>query len=170
MLRFLVFVSFTIMASACLKDSKSGCSYQPTGKTAGAAEIDSLEAYLDSNGIQAIKDPRGFYYKIIFPGTPIDTLGLCSEVMVTYTGKTAAADTVFDKGTDVQYTLGRFIDGWRYGLQLAGKGGQIQLFIPPSLGYGNVEVRDRNTNKLVIPANSILVFDVKLTNYSADPY
>ena len=41
------------------------------------------------------------------------------------------------------------------------EGGERIMAIPPSLGYGAQEVKDA-TGKVVIPANSTIIFDVKL--------
>jgi FKBP-type peptidyl-prolyl cis-trans isomerase FkpA len=42
-------------------------------------------------------------------------------------------------------------------------GGKIRLYCPPSLGYGS-EVKRDGAGNTVIPANSILIFEVELTN------
>jgi FKBP-type peptidyl-prolyl cis-trans isomerase len=64
---------------------------------------------------------------------------------------------VFDQQLKYVFsTLGSLIDGWRQGLPLIKKGGEIKLYIPPSLGYGS-----DNSNPS-IPPNSILIFDVTL--------
>ena len=40
------------------------------------------------------------------------------------------------------------------------------MAIPPTLGYGTTDVKDAN-GKVIIPANSTIVFDVKLVNVQA---
>jgi len=62
------------------------------------------------------------------------------------------------------FTLGSSIEGLRKGIQLIKKGGHMKLYIPPTLAYGAVDVKD-DYGKVVIPANSILVFDITLTNF-----
>jgi FKBP-type peptidyl-prolyl cis-trans isomerase FkpA len=59
------------------------------------------------------------------------------------------------------FVLGTLIDGWKIGVPLIKKGGQIRLYIPPSLGYGSSDVRD-NQGRVIIPGNSILIFDITL--------
>lgn len=53
--------------------------------------------------------------------------------------------------------------GWQKGLPYIKGGGKIKLYIPPSLGYGAKDVKDDMGN-VIIPANSILVFSLELTD------
>jgi FKBP-type peptidyl-prolyl cis-trans isomerase len=63
----------------------------------------------------------------------------------------------------VQFRLNGVIPGWVEGLQLMKEGGQIKLFVPPELAYGEAGV-----SALVGP-NSALVFDVELIKVEAPP-
>jgi FKBP-type peptidyl-prolyl cis-trans isomerase FkpA len=81
----------------------------------------------------------------------------CSGVNATYRGMFTNG-AVFDQGT-VDFGLDQVITGWRNGIPLIGAGGFIQLYIPPSLGYGS-------SANGPIPANSILVFDVVLNAHN----
>lgn len=81
--------------------------------------------------------------------------------MVRYKG--ALIDgTVFDEtpeGADpVRLMLNRVIPGWTEGIQLVGKGGKIQLFIPSDLGYGEMGSQG------AIGPNEVLVFDVEVAD------
>ena len=49
--------------------------------------------------------------------------------------------------------------GWTEGLQLIGEGGEIELVIPPNLGYGNEGTRGGVTE---VPAGATLVFRIRL--------
>lgn len=152
-----------VLAASCLKSEDRGCPYQPTSGNAPQAEQDSVKAYLDSNGLQATKHPTGFYYQIINPGSGSDTMDLCTEIQISYTGR-LANDSVFDSQNDVYFVLGQLIEGWKRGIPLIGKGGQMKLYVPPSFGYGSTAQKDKN-GKVIIPANSILIFDVRLKDY-----
>jgi FKBP-type peptidyl-prolyl cis-trans isomerase len=94
-----------------------------------------------------------------------------SWVSVLYVG--ALADgTVFDSSQahgnqPLRFQLGAqgLIPGFQIGVNTMKVGGERKMAIPPSLGYGAVDVhQDPNDpkSKIVIPANSTLVFDVKL--------
>lgn len=85
-------------------------------------------------------------------------------VSVHYTG-TLEDGTEFDSsaGRDpIQFVLGQggVIQGWDEGIALMRVGGQAQLIIPPSLGYGAEDYGP-------IPGGSTLYFDVELV--SAEP-
>ena len=129
----------------------SGC------KKDDGVQTESLEDYLKRENIlnQVTSDPRGFYYKIVTPGTgatPVAT----SRVSVLYAGKLTDG-TVFDQSgpTSVTFTLNQLILGWQYGLPLIKAGGRILLYLPPQLGYGSQGAGS-------IPPNSNLVFDITL--------
>ena len=155
----LFLISLILSFSSCSKKN-SGCGFQNDNIVAPSAEQEMVKAYLDSNGItNATLDTSGFYYLIINPGSTSKP-GLCSSITVTYTGQLTNG-TIFDQETDVIFTLGSLIDGWKKGLPLIDEGGEIKLFVPPSLGYGANSV---NTGMVEIPANAILIFDVKLLN------
>jgi FKBP-type peptidyl-prolyl cis-trans isomerase FkpA len=161
---FFFVLCISVVALSCLKSGEKTCAYPIVNITAPEAEQDSIEAYLDSNDIEAVRHPSGFYYKIINPGTGTDTMRLCSEILIDYKGRFKNGQ-VFDQGTGVYLVLGALIEGWKKGIPLIKKGGEIKLFIPPTLGYGHQDLKNEN-DVVVIPANSMLIFDVKLTDYS----
>ncbi len=154
----LLTVLFLAAALSCGKDDPSNaqCNYTDPPVTVPASEITAVEGYLASKGItNAVRDTRGFYYIISNPGTGTAP-NPCSRVSVNYVGK-LTNDTIFDQTTTspASFFLGQTIPGWIKGVSLIRAGGRITLFLPPSLGYGNVAVGP-------IPANSILIFDVDL--------
>ena len=67
-----------------------------------------------------------------------------------------------DKGGQFKVKLGELIPGWQKGIPLIKKGGEVKLYIPPSLGYGSQNVTSGGV--VVVPANSILIFDVQLAD------
>jgi FKBP-type peptidyl-prolyl cis-trans isomerase FkpA len=165
MLKNVLFVlCVTIVGVSCLKSNERSCAYPQINVTAPQAEQDSIVAYLDSNNIQAEHHPAGFYYKIINPGTGTDTMLLCSEILIDYQGRLKNGQE-FDKGTDVYLVLGALIEGWKKGLPLIKKGGEITLFIPPSLGYGSQDYKNSD-GVVVIPGKSMLIFNIKLKDYT----
>lgn len=79
-------------------------------------------------------------------------------VTVHYTGKLTNGkifDRSMDRGKPVELPLDQVIPGWTEGLQLLNEGSKATLYIPSKLGYGAQELA-------MIPANSILIFDVEL--------
>lgn len=151
------FLVLGMLFSGCLKSNK-GCPYKESDAVAPANEQQAVEAYLSANAITAVKHSSGLYYQIVAPGSG-KTPQLCSSVSVGYTGKLTTG-TQFDQANLVTFDVGRVIVGWQKGLPLIQKGGHIRLYIPPSLGYGAYDIK--NNGVVVIPANSILIFDVEM--------
>ena len=157
-------LALSITIVSCSKSSDK-CTLTNIETTAPGAEVASVQNYLSANGIQAVGDPHGFFYKIIAPGAGTFVSNLCSKVSVNYVGKLTNGN-IFDQspaGTAPTFTLGQVIYGWVKGVPLIAKGGRILLFIPPSFGYGANPQRDGSGN-IVIPANSILIFDITLVD------
>jgi FKBP-type peptidyl-prolyl cis-trans isomerase FkpA len=147
-------IAIVVIMSACNKDKVQPCPYTDPMVTVPAAEITALESYLASKNItNAVKHPSGFYYTISTPGTGA-TAELCSSISINYAGK-LTSEVIFDQtsGTPRTFTLGELISGWIKGIPLIKEGGRILLYLPPSLGYGVQPVG-------IIPANSILIFDI----------
>ena len=90
-----------------------------------------------------------------------------ATVSVLYVGKLQDG-TVFDSSEahgnqPLTFTLGSegLIPGFQIGINTMKEGGERLLAIPPALGYGAQDVKDAN-GKVIIPANSTLIFDIKL--------
>ena len=73
--------------------------------------------------------------------------------------------TQFDKGELVPMKLDEVIPGFGEGITRMQKGGKYRLTIPAEKAYGPEEKRNPQTGKVVIPANSALVFDVDLLDF-----
>jgi FKBP-type peptidyl-prolyl cis-trans isomerase FkpA len=137
------------------------CKYDACAIAAPASEVTQLEAYLSSAAITATKHCSGMYYTIDVAGSGA-TATACSTVGVTYKGQLTNG-TVFDQRT-TSFQLDQVIEAWTKGVPLIKAGGKIKLYCPPSLAYGSQVIRDPTTGNTVIPANSILIFEVELTN------
>jgi FKBP-type peptidyl-prolyl cis-trans isomerase FkpA len=160
---FGLFAILTLSQQACVKGSDE-CAAQDVNLAAPAAERTDVRNYLTNNGLTAVEHSSGFFYSIVNPGSTTSIANLCSSVTVKYTGKLTNG-TVFDAtpaGQTVTFDLYRVIIGWQKGMSLIQKGGKINLYIPPTLGYGSTAVTDPNTGAVIVPANSILVFEVEL--------
>ena len=72
-------------------------------------------------------------------------------------------DQAMDRRKPFRFPLGakRVIQGWDRGLEGMKVGAKRVLFIPAELAYGAREIKD-DQGKVVIPADSTLVFEVQL--------
>ena len=154
-----------LFLGSCLKKQDNKCGYNDSSVIAPQAEQDALQDSLTAHGIQgAILDPSGFYYTITNPGSGAFVSNLCTTVATYYKGGFFNGQT-FDSSLvqTAVFQLGQVIAGWQKGIPLIKKGGEINLYIPPSLGYGSQDQTDQNGN-VAIPANSYLVFNVTLVD------
>jgi FKBP-type peptidyl-prolyl cis-trans isomerase FkpA len=162
MKKFLYFLILPVIIASCNKSDANKCTYTESTNVATAAEISYLGNYLTTNSITASQHSSGIFYNTTNQGTGT-VPGVCSTITLKYTGSLLNG-TVFDSYTGaagISFVLGELIPGWQKGLPLIKAGGSITLYIPPSLGYGAVDVRDQNGN-VVIPANSYLKFTIDL--------
>jgi FKBP-type peptidyl-prolyl cis-trans isomerase FkpA len=159
-----ILLSLALLAG-CKKDET--CDFPDAAITVPTSQITELQNYLSSKGItDAVQSPYNFFYRITTPGTGATVSNLCTKVVASYVGK-LKDDTIFDQtapGATITGQLGQFIVGWQKGIPLLKEGGKITLYIPPALGYGSVPKTDANGN-VVIPGNSMLVFDVTVVDY-----
>jgi len=147
-----------LLAVGCKKDSDC----PENNDVAPAGEEQLVVEYLTANNISATKHKSNMYYQVITPGSG-GSPSQCSTVQVTYVGKLTNGKE-FNPLTTQVFSIQGLIPGWMQGIPLIQKGGKIRLFVPPSLGYGSQERKDANGN-IVIPANSVLIFDIDLVNY-----
>src|ERR1043166_1592197 len=96
-----------------------------------------------------------------------------SSVSVLYVGKLQDG-TVFDSSQahgnqPLTFTLGTngLIPGFQIGVNGMKVGGERLIAVPASLGYGAQDVKDPTSGKVIIPANSTLIFDIKLVKVGA---
>lgn len=148
------------LSAGCIK-KETGCPPQKD-IVAPAPEQQVIANYLSTNNISATRHSSGLYYQISQQGTG-DSPNNCSAIVISYTGKLSDGH-IFDNRSHVAFTLGGLIEGWKIGLPLIQKGGKIKLYIPPSLGYGDSDIKDTN-GAVVIPANSMLIFDISLVDF-----
>lgn len=97
-----------------------------------------------------------------------------SVVSVLYVGRLADG-TVFDSSEahgnePLTFQLGApgIITGFQIGVNGMREGGERRMAIPPSFGYGAQDVKDGG-GTVLIPANSTLIFDVRLAKVEAAP-
>ena len=164
--RLIILISFCAVQLSCKKSSDNECNFSVSNVVVPAAEMTSLQSYVAANRPAAILHPGGFYYEIMAAGTGTVTPAICSKVRVTYAGYLTNGFKFDEELVGINFTVGQFIVGWQRGLPLIKAGGSINLYLPPSLGYGSTDVKDQNSGAVVIPANSILIFDISMTDYT----
>ena len=154
----------TVFSLSCSKKNDA-CNYDACAISAPASEVIQLESYLSSAGITtATKHCSGMYYSIDAAGSG-STATICSYVGVKYTGMLTNG-SIFDQSTTpVNFQLGGLIEAWKKGIPLIKPGGKIKLYCPPSLAYGSQEIRN-SSGAVIIPANSILIFEIELVAVS----
>jgi FKBP-type peptidyl-prolyl cis-trans isomerase len=143
-------------------------------------EIDKqlIDEFLGKENIEAETHESGLRYTIVKQGTgPLPQPG--QTIRVNYTGRIldgaifdtsdaelAKAEGIYDQRREpyepIAFQLGTrgVIEGWDIGFGLLNKGTKAVLYIPSKLGYGP------QARSATIPANSIMVFDVELIDFS----
>src|ERR1700758_4560180 len=129
-------------------------------KEAGATNRKEGEAFLATNkskdGVKTL--PDGLQYKVLTDGNgPKPTAN--DTVTVNYRGTLINGkefDSSYKRGQPATFPVGGVIKGWTEALQLMPVGSKWQLFIPPTLAYGE---QQRGPD---ISPNSTLIFEVEL--------
>jgi len=114
--------------------------------------------FIQKNNITAVKHSSGLYYQIVKPGSGSFTYPANTQITIKYEGRLLDG-TVIDNGGGKENTfvLNQLIEGWKIGIPLIQKGGEIRLIIPPNLAYGSQATGP-------VPANSVLDFTIQLIN------
>lgn len=145
--------------AACNKDKD--CKTLAPDTIATANETATLQSYLDAKGITNALNKSGMFYVINNQGTGTSP-NICSNISLIYTGSLINGvndGAIFDAtptGSTSSFPLSNLIAGWQLIFPLVKAGGDVTLYIPPSLGYGS---RAQGSS---IPANSYLKFVVSL--------
>lgn len=124
-------------------------------------DVDTIRRYLDVNGLIAEEDNSGLFYTIVNEGTGGGSPEENDIVEVEYEGRLLDG-TVVDvtpAGTTRNFLLSNLLEGWKIGIPKLTKGGEITLYIPSTLAYGE-------NARIGIPENSILIFDIKLVDFA----
>lgn len=154
-----LFLGASLLFTGCLNSSGGECTLEPNLNVNQAqleADVDSIDAYLSANDIDAEIHPSGLRYVINEQGTG-GRPSICDIVVVDYEGRILDTGEVFDSSSSpVQLPVRNLITGWQIGIPLLQTGGTITLYIPSGLAYGSRGAGDR------IPPNTNLIFEVQL--------
>ena len=106
-----------------------------------------------------IKSESGLLYRIDREGTGAQATADSDKVEVNYEGKTREGkvfDSSYERGESISFPLNGVIKGWTEGMKYVKEGGQITLWIPSELAYG-----ERGAGADIGP-NEALEFKVEL--------
>ena len=160
---FVAVFSVILLFPSCSKKNDL-CNYDPCAIAAPPSEVSQLESYLASASVTATKHCSGVYYVIDAPGSG-GSPTVCSSISVKYKAQLTNGNVVDQATTPTSFQLGGLIESWKKTIPLIKSGGKIRVYAPPRLAYGSEDVKDGSGN-VVIPANSILIFEVELIAFS----
>lgn len=141
-------LALIIVFSSCKKDYE-------TIKDIDEAKI---QAYITKNNLPTTKDPQGFYYQVLDPGTAGTMLNKDS-VFYTVVVKSLNGDVYYSPAefSNTGNYLGYVNpEAYRISLQAIKRGGKVRVIVPSYLAYG------KNGNGPV-PSNEVIV--AELTTY-----
>ncbi len=129
-------------------------------RAAGMKNKTDGDAFLAENSKKpgVIVLPSGLQYRVITEGKGRKPIA-SSVVTTNYRGSLLDGtefDSSYKRGQPATFPVGGVIKGWTEALQLMREGSKWELFIPPSLAYGE------NGAGGVIPPNATLIFEVEL--------
>jgi FKBP-type peptidyl-prolyl cis-trans isomerase len=120
------------------------------------ADTTTIHKYLKDRIIAATLHPSGIWYKIENPGTG-KSAHIYNIISFHYKGTIISTESVFQEGDISRQMIFGLIDGLKIGVPLLKEGGSATYYIPSGLAYGSVA-------STTIPANSNLIFEVKLSS------
>lgn len=147
---FLVIVGLFALAG-CIRDDEV-----ITAKERLEMDVVAIDNHLAVNNIQAQAHPSGLRYVVHEAGSG-KTPAVTDVINIDYEGRLLTSGTVFDSGNG-EWPLNQLIQGWQIGLPLIQEGGEITLYIPSGLAYGEFSPSP------AIPPHSNLIFDVTLND------
>lgn len=119
----------------------------------------------EARGSGVVTTPSGLQYKVEKAGAGAKPT-VTDVALVSYQGRLLDGST-FDKSQQpVPFPVapGATVPGFSEGLRLMSKGSKFRFWMKPALAYGPEEKRGPD-GRVVIPANSTLVFDVELIDF-----
>ena len=113
-----------------------------------------IKEFISKNDLKYEKSMSGLYYNIIKEGEG-DYIQITDSVSFTYEGKLLSGE-IFDKQRKpITFQVKDLIQGWKEIIMKSKPGAELELIVPPHLGYGSHDLDD-------IPPNSILLFKMNI--------
>ncbi|MTI38504.1 FKBP-type peptidyl-prolyl cis-trans isomerase [Fulvivirga lutimaris] len=120
-------------------------------------DLEEIDAYLASNGIEAeIDDYTAIRYVVNNQGTGLKPYPTVADSLIlSYEGSILKSGVVFDEATSEKFRTLSLLAGIIHSASFIQEGGSVTAYAPSYYGFGDVSTD-------VVPANSILKFDVAL--------
>jgi len=139
----------------------------PEGVDLRTRQDEIIQGFLAENGRTAERQDSGLYVEWLErrPETASPNEG--DSCVVHYTGSVMYgqrfdSSVLRDEPFGFILSAGQVIAGWDEGVDLMNRYERARFYIPSYLGYG------RNPPSAAIPANSILIFEVELLEFTRD--
>ncbi len=158
-LRLLALALLTVGFSACL---------DTTAPNFATVENTTYDPSLGVDLANSTATDVGVYYRDITVGTgAVLTAGV--EAYYYYRGYLPSGvsfDSLQPPQPPDAFTPGNseVLQAFEIGMQGMRVGGRRQILVPPNLAYGLQDVTNQQTGEVIIPGNSVLVFDVQLVD------
>lgn len=116
----------------------------------------TIQNHIDSTGLDMTRAENGLYYNILDQGAD-EKIKITDRITFFYTGQFLNGEVfqTIPENEALTFQVRELIVGWQDALTLVGQGGEIDVIIPPHLGYGS-----KNTE--LVPPNSILKYRLKV--------
>lgn len=122
---------------------------------------DFLESNSGENGVETTKS--GLQFQTLKAGegpTPTDN----DVTLVGYKG-TLRDGKVFDENKQAPMPVQGVVPGFSEALKKMKRGGMYKIWIPAKLGYGAQDKVNPQTGQIMLPGNSLLIFEVELKDF-----
>ncbi len=118
-----------------------------------------IKAYIQQNNITAIKDPSGFYYQVLEPGTGGPLLNKDSifynSTVKSLTGTTYYSPAAFaNEGTYLGYVNPA---AYRTAMYSINRGGKVRIIVPSYLAFGKNGQDNVPPNEVIVAEISVLL-------------
>lgn len=151
LLSITIIASLIISFGSCLPDGPEIPSFEEQLQK----DIETIDAYLAANNVQATVHMSGLRYVIHSQGNGNNpTVDSC--VTTNYKGFFLSNGLSFDQGSNISFPLKNVIDGWKIGIPLLNEGDSATFYIPSGLAYGYYGYPP------TIPRDANMTFGVKL--------